>query len=122
VVTSFASFIVAFVVIYLMKGIDLYSYAWVMSVSLLIGQVFFVYIFVRKNMPVKISKLLKGVFKVSWLPVVLTVLYYIAKQKWFVFDGYKALIIHVVVFNIVLLASMWFVSFTEADRKMILRR
>lgn len=122
VITSFASFIVPFVVIYLLKGIDLYSYAWVMSVSLLIGQVFFVYLFVRRNMPVKISKLLKGVLKVSWLPVALTFVYYFVMQKWFVIDGYKALIIHAVVFNIVLLASMWFVSFTKADRKMILRR
>lgn len=122
VITSFASFIVAFVVIYLLKGIDLYSYAWVMSISLLIGQVFFVYLFVRKNMPIKISMLAKGVFKVSWLPVLLTVFYYFAMQEWFVVDGYKTLIIHAVVFNIVLLASMWFVSFTDADRKMVLRR
>ena len=93
-----------------------------MSISLLLGQVIFVYLFVKKHMPVKVSTLTKGVLKVSWLPVLMTVLYYLAMQKWFVVDGYKKLIIHAVVFNIVLLASMWFVSFTEADRKMVLRR
>ncbi len=122
VVTSFASFIVAFVVIYLVKGINLYSYAWVMSISLLVGQVLFVYWFVRKNMTVRISELAKRILKVCWLPVILTLVYFFVLKTWFLLDGFKALIIHAIVFNTILVTSMWFVSLTDADRKMILRR
>ena len=122
VATSFASFIATFVVIYFARGINLYSYAWVMAISLLIGQVLFVYWFVRKHMRVRITELAKRIIKVCWLPVVLTLFYYFVLTTRFPIDGYKALIIHAIVFNIVLLISMWFVSLTDTDRKMVLRR
>lgn len=122
VVTSFVSYIVAFVIIYLMKGIDLQSYALVMAISLLVGQVVLVYVFVRKYMTISLWELTKLVIRVCWLPVLLSIVYYMVMRLWIPVEGFKMLLVHAIVFNMLLIISMWYVSLNPEDRKMILRR
>ena len=120
-ISSFSSFIVAFVIILIWKGINLNTYAMIMALSLIFGQVICVVLFIKKNMTVRLRLVVKEIIKVCWMPVLVTVGYYVCTRCFYNIDSIKTLIIHGVLFNILLLPVMWFFSLNDSERSMMIK-
>lgn len=121
-ITSFSSFIIAFAVILYLKGIDLNTYALIMALSLIIGQVVCVVIFIKKNMPVRLRLITKELVKVCWMPVLLTVGYFMCTKYLYHVVDLRTLVVHGAIFNFILIAVMWFFSLNDGERNMMIRR
>lgn len=121
-ITIFSSFIVSFLLIYLWKGINLQSYALVMALSIVVGQIVFVAVFIKKNIPVQFGKILHDIIRVCWMPLLMGLLFIICNHFWIHIDNLKKLIVYGVFFNTILLLFMWKFSLTEDDKRLIFRK
>ena len=120
-VTTFGSFILSFVIIYLSQGIDLFSYAVFMALSITLGSVVFVLFYIRQYSISPLS-ILGNIVRVGGpMLLLMAVSYYILQnivdstcQERILF-----FFIEVLVFNALLCLVTLFLSLSKEDRKRI---
>ena len=122
IVTSFSSFMIAFVVVYLYREIDLDSYALLMTISLLLGQVACVLFFIHKYMAIKMRFVVQEIFHVWWAPLFISVGYYLLSYNFFQINSLVSFIAHGIAFNTALIVLIWRFSLNENERCLMLRK
>lgn len=118
-ITVFGSFFVSFFIIYLVKGIDLLSYSYVMALSMSTGLVFFVLLYIKRY-GIRIGKVLGDFLKVALPPLLFAIIPFILRQKGLSATGSNSLfefILEIVVFNILLALVIWFFSLNREEKK-----
>lgn len=124
-VTTFSCLFVSFVIIYILKGIDLDSFAYFMALSIVSGQIVFVIIYIKKWMQVRIRDVFWNMFRVLVPMLIVGSAAYLILQKQSVafalFDGMVgSLVFNCVVFNLVLVAVIWFFSLNKEEKSRLL--
>lgn len=120
VLTLYLGFCASFVIVGVLTDITIISYAVIMALSICIGQVFCVILYILKKMHVSMSIIWENIIKVSSAPILLMVISYIvigAVHK----NGFDlvAYIISIVIFNTLLLASFYLFSMNQEEKNII---
>ena len=122
VFTFFGCMIFSFVVTFYYIGINLLSFSLMMSISILLGQVFFVILFIKKRMKLDIAHIFRKPLINLFSILVLTVAYYFFMSNSSLFQNeIVGLISHVIIYNIILTLIMWHFVLDGKDKSIILR-
>lgn len=126
IITLFLSFITAFILINELYGITLKSYAFIVSLSLLLGQIIFMIFYINYIIKFNIWLIIKNIIKISLFPLIYTLLFHIFQGKIhlilnFEIDIYK-FIISIVIYNIGMVQIYWFLCFSTEERSMVLKK
>lgn len=121
IITLFGGFITAYIIIFFIYGITINSFAYIMSFSIILGQILLVAVYIKRNMEIKGKALLLSLIKL-WMPIVIcTVFYYYIE---FVFRGIfiseiLQFIVEVLVYNVLILLAIRFFSMNEQEKQML---
>lgn len=119
VVTFFSGFAVSFVVIYFIFGLTLQSFAYIISLSIILGQILMVLVYLKKS---KISYVSRNLFfslvKMLTAPVLITVLFYLISKYMYTgcFSSIPTLIGYFLVFNVILVLIVYLFSLNDVER------
>ncbi len=116
IITLFSGFIISFLIVYLSKGIDLISYAYVIAGSMLIGQIICVIYYIIKHIKVNVLRLFKELAIILCPPAILTCISFFALQR--VSLSITVLIIVFLLFNILMAGGYWLVA-SEDEKRML---
>lgn len=121
-ITVFSSFFVAFFIIYILKGINLVTYAYVMSLSMTFGLIIFVLLYIKKY-GISVGRVLGDFAKVALPPLLFALLPFYLRQRGFVLTkstGLLEFLLEIVLFNILLVVAIWFFSLNSEEKKKII--
>ncbi len=119
IVTLFAGFVLSFLVVYFWKGITLVTYSYVIAGSILIGQILCVMYYIGRHIDVSLMNVIKGLLPIAFITSVLTVASAIVVKL--VPDTVAAFCVEIVLFNILLGLSWWFISFSKDEKEIIFK-
>lgn len=119
IITLFTGFVLSFLIVFFWKGITLVSYAYVVAGSIVIGQIICVLYYTIKHIEVNLIGVLKGLFPIVIISSLLTgISAFIVKLMP---NTIVALFIEIVFFNIFLVLLFWRFSFSEDEKRMMLK-
>lgn len=117
-ITTFSSIILSFLVVYLTRGIDLFTYAVFMAMSITIGLIFFVLLYLKRY-HINALSILWNLTKV-WLPMLLLMILYKYSVGYFLgnesLGSVRIFIFQILIFNVLLGLVTWFISLSREDR------
>lgn len=122
IVTLFGGFIIAFVIIYLLMGITITSFAYIMALSIVIGQVLLAIVYVRKKMSIDFKSMLSSLIKLSLPIIVITLLYYFGIRTTIQnldMSEIWQFIIEVLVYNVLIVLAIRFFSMNNEEKRML---
>jgi len=122
IITLYGGFIFAFLVILLYWGISILSFACIMCLSIVIGQILFAIIYIVKYMKVEYIRFLLSILKIVSPLMLFSALYYIYIRpsiQNLVSSNIMQFITEVIVYNLILLFVIRFISMNEQEKKMI---
>ncbi len=117
IITLFSGFILSFVIVYMTKGIDLITYAYVIAGSIIIGQVICVFYYIKKHIYIDVFRLFKELAVILCPPAVLTVISLFALQR--INVSVIVLVTVFLLFNALLAGGYWLVASSD-EKKMLL--
>lgn len=123
--TLFSSFLFAFLFVFISAGITLFSYAVIMGVSIIMGQIIFMSIYIVKHLKLDLLKVVFNVIKISIYPICFAVLYFFcikySKVIYGLDNGAIGLVIHLLLFNLIIILIYWFLCFSNEEKRMLLK-
>lgn len=123
VIALFSSFILSFTLIYYLFGIDLNSYALVVSLSIIAGQIIFMLYYILHIMKFDLWSVVKEILQISFVPLIFTIIYYFLINKVGLFGRIDSdifeLILSALIYNIGIIIIYWFLCFTNEEKRMI---
>lgn len=120
IVTLFSCFAISFLGVFFIFGISLLSFAWIMAMSIILGQIVCVIFFIHSRMQNVIKGLWTNILKVSSVPLLMTILFVILSKT--ILPEYNSIwtfISSIIVFNLLLFLCFWVFSMNIEERKMI---
>lgn len=121
-ITVFGSFFVSFFVIYMVKGIDLVTYSYVMALSMSLGLILFVLLYI-KNYGISVGMVLGEFLKVSFPPLAFAVIPFFLRQNGYLIIANNSLLeflLEILVFNTLLILVLWFFSLNKEEKARII--
>lgn len=119
-VTMFSSLIVAFVIIYLLMRVSLLSYSIFMALSIIVGQILFVVVYIKKNMSVSLKEVFRNMGQVVFplFTVYLLGFFFFKLLDIHIWknSGILQLITDILFFNVVMTSTTWFFSLNREER------
>ena len=118
-VTIFGSFFVSFFIVYFIKGIDLETYSYVMAMSMTLGLVIFVLVYINQY-GISISNVFGTFFKVAFPPLLFAIVPYYFRWKGLTITGGDSILeflLEIVLFNIVLVVIVWVFCLNSEEKK-----
>jgi len=117
IITLFSGFAISFIVVFLVKGITLISYAYVIAGSMIIGQIVCVIFYIIRHINVNILRLAKELAIILCPPALLTglsffILHSINISVW-------TLVVVFLLFNVLLVGGYWLVASSDEKRMLI---
>ncbi len=125
-ITLYLCLIASFVIIYLLKGVDIRSYALYMAMSIVTGQIICVLIYIRKKLTVSIVEIFKNIMQVT-LPMLIVFGFCFVVRNEIGFhiinkEGILQLVLDILVFNVVFSVVTWFLSLNKIERELAINR
>lgn len=122
VVSLFSAFILSFIVIWAVDGININSFAWIMSVSIFVGQGLCVLYYLRRHMEYNLRLILLDIAKIIIVPLFVCIIGCLIYNNYFpqISDVLK-LVLGVLVYNSFLIPSYWFFSMNSYEKQLILK-
>jgi len=122
-VTLFSGFFLSFAIFYFCYGVTLLTYALIVSMSVIIGQILCVIIYINRNMEVDLFRIFLSILKAVGLPLLFAVaFFFLYKYSYVLFNNeIWAIVIGAICFNICLIIILWFSSFSKDEKMMIMK-
>ncbi len=117
-ITIFGSFLFSFFFIYFTKGIDLETYSYVIAMSMSIGLVFFVLIYIKKY-GITLSSIFGNFSKVAIPQLLFAIIPFCLRQKGLTITGHDSILeflLEIVLFNIILVIIVWFFCLNREEK------
>lgn len=121
-ITVFGSFFASFFVIYLWKGIDLITFSYVMALSMTVGLIFFVLLYIKKY-EISIVDVFTVFFKVALPQLFFSIIPFFLRERGITLTGsnnFAEFILEILIFNVSLAAVVWFFSLNNEEKQKIL--
>lgn len=119
ITSFFICLILSFIIIYLIKGISILSFSYIIGLSILSGQIVCVLYYIRKKTPFSIRDWFLTILPISIPPMVLTFAVYCFDSlvlSNMIDNSITHFIVYAMLYNLLLIGAMWFFSFTKEDR------
>lgn len=122
IITFFFSFVISFLIIYLFFGLSLFSFAFILASSIILGQIFFVILFVYKSdIKYLFRPIILEIFKCIRYQIILTLFFYFFIQ----FEKSETLyniywfVANMVIYNVMLFLFIYYFAFNSQEKATI---
>lgn len=123
VITLFCSFLLPFVIIWSVGRITFNSFAWIISISILIGQGLCVLYYLVRHMNFRVLPILIDQVKTISIPFLVCVIFKVFYCSICCnFSDIAKLLLGIVCFNALLLPSYWFFSMNAYEKQLVLKK
>ncbi len=124
IITLFGSYIFSFVIIYIGYGITHFSFSYICAMSILLGQIFFVIIYIYRTIRLEFISLVKNTMRSILVPLLFTFFYLILNSYLYVLlgQGILSFIFSVFLYNVIMFSLMWRFTLTSVERTVILKK
>ena len=119
IITLFCSFLIPFIVALLFFDISLITYAIITAISIFLGQVVFVSLYVIRRTPVPIMKVVREIVKMEIVPVCFSIIYLLIYNSMFVTGGVVELVIYGAIYNLLLFVIYWYFSLNSEEKSLL---
>jgi O-antigen/teichoic acid export membrane protein len=122
VFSLFGCLILSYIVVVFLMGYSLISFSVFMSLSFITGQVIAMIIYLKRNTTYNISDILGNIIKVLAVPGSLVAVFTLLRHIYPFLLGYMTVtkfIVCILVYNVILLALYWLLSFNQNEKGMI---
>lgn len=124
IITLFGSFLGTFIIVYTLCGITLFSFSYICAISILVGQLLFVLVYIIRTMHINIVGVILNIAKSIVIPIAFTVIAFFilsALYNEILGEDYISFAISVLIYNAILLSLMWKFTLTPSDRSVIIK-
>lgn len=125
ILTLFLSFALAFLFVFMCSGITLLSYSVIMAISIIGGKIFFMSIFIVKQLKFDLLKVVRNILRILIYPICFSILYFLCVDYLELMPDFNSKIIefitHVLLFNASILLIYWFLCFSNEEKRMLLK-